>query len=92
MELPLTSVLDFQVPLFKDTDDKFLRELSLKAQLYVFSPGDTIIYAGDMGREMYIIRKGICEVHDFLYIIHLCVYTYLFIYLIYLSIYNHYLC
>ena len=28
----------------------------------MFAPGDIVLYAGDMGREMYSIRKGYVEV------------------------------
>ena len=51
-----------QVPLFRETDDIFLKQLALRAQAYTFCPGDTIIYSGDMGREMYCIRRGKCDV------------------------------
>ncbi|XP_022094111.1 uncharacterized protein LOC110981133 isoform X3 [Acanthaster planci] len=51
-----------QVPLFKDCDAAFLRMLALKTHAYLFTPGDMIVYEGDMGREMYFIRRGTCEV------------------------------
>ncbi|XP_071851243.1 uncharacterized protein [Apostichopus japonicus] len=51
-----------RVPLFKDCDSGFLRQLSLKTHTYLFMPGDIIVYEGDMGREMYFIRRGTCEV------------------------------
>ncbi|XP_070566365.1 uncharacterized protein [Ptychodera flava] len=50
------------VPLFKDCDPSFIRMLSLKTHAYLFTPGDIIVYQGDMGREMYFIRRGTCEV------------------------------
>ncbi|KAJ7372503.1 hypothetical protein OS493_019012 [Desmophyllum pertusum] len=51
-----------KVPIFMETDASFLRELSLKTTSYLFSPGDFIVYAGDMGREMYCVRRGLVEV------------------------------
>ncbi|RMX52129.1 hypothetical protein pdam_00015157 [Pocillopora damicornis] len=51
-----------KVPIFMETDAIFLRELSLKVTSYLFSPGDYIVYAGDMGREMYCVRRGLVEV------------------------------
>ncbi|XP_071795542.1 uncharacterized protein [Asterias amurensis] len=51
-----------QVPLFKDCDAAFLRMLALKTHGYLFTPGDMIVYEGDMGREMYFIRRGTCEI------------------------------
>ncbi|XP_074616516.1 uncharacterized protein LOC141875947 [Acropora palmata] len=51
-----------KVPIFMETDENFMRQLSLKAISYIFSPGDCIIYAGDMGREMYCVRRGLVEI------------------------------
>lgn len=51
-----------KVPLFKDCDSGFLRQLSLQTHAYLFMPGDIVVYEGDMGREMYFIRRGTCEV------------------------------
>ncbi|XP_044173366.1 LOW QUALITY PROTEIN: uncharacterized protein LOC114949688 [Acropora millepora] len=51
-----------KVPIFMETDENFIRQLSLKAISYIFSPGDCIIYAGDMGREMYCVRRGLVEI------------------------------
>jgi len=51
-----------KVPIFMETDAGFLRQLSLKTTSYLFSPGDYIVYAGDMGREMYCVRRGLVEV------------------------------
>lgn len=68
-----------------ETEDSFLRKLSLKTTSYLFnpgksialdikdncgtqisclysSPGDYIVYAGDMGREMYCVRRGLVDV------------------------------
>lgn len=39
-----------------------MRLLAQKAQTYVFTPGEIIVYAGDLAREMYCVRRGICEV------------------------------
>ncbi|XP_068721829.1 uncharacterized protein [Montipora capricornis] len=51
-----------KVPLFMETDVNLIRELSLKTTSYIFSPGDCIIHAGDMGREMYCVRRGLVDV------------------------------
>ena len=53
------------IPFFKHVDDSFLREVSLTTSVYLFAPGDMILYSGDMGREMYCIRKGYIEVSSF---------------------------
>ncbi|XP_068704187.1 uncharacterized protein [Montipora foliosa] len=51
-----------KVPMFMEADANFIRELSLKTIPYIFSPGDCITYAGDMGREMYCVRRGLVDV------------------------------
>uniref|UniRef100_A0A7M5XLN7 Cyclic nucleotide-binding domain-containing protein n=1 Tax=Clytia hemisphaerica TaxID=252671 RepID=A0A7M5XLN7_9CNID len=51
-----------KVPIFMNTDDSFMRQLTAKLITYVFMPGDTIVYSGDVGREMYIMRRGLVEV------------------------------
>ncbi|XP_032231588.2 uncharacterized protein LOC5507177 [Nematostella vectensis] len=47
-----------EVPLFIECDENFIKQLSLCTTSYIFKPGDYIVYAGDMGREMYCIRRG----------------------------------
>ncbi|CAH1786243.1 unnamed protein product [Owenia fusiformis] len=51
-----------KIPLFLDTDETFMRRLSLKAHVYTFSPDDIVVYAGDMGREIYCVRRGTLEI------------------------------
>ena len=50
------------IPFFAHTDVCFLRQLSHTTVTYMFSPGDVVIYHGDMGREMYCVRRGYLEV------------------------------
>lgn len=51
-----------KVPIFMNTDISFIKQLSAKLITYVFIPGDMIVYSGDVGREMYIMRRGLVEV------------------------------
>ena len=51
--------------MFKETDDAFLRALCMKTKQYEYSKGDVIVYAGEMGKEMYMIRRGCCDVSAF---------------------------
>ena len=50
------------MPLFEGCDPEFFRLLAMNADSYVFCPGDFIVYAGDIGQEMYCVRRGIVEV------------------------------
>lgn len=47
-----------RVRIFQDCDPGLLVELVLKLKLQVFSPGDYICRKGDVGKEMYIVKRG----------------------------------
>ncbi len=52
-----------KMPLFAFTGDPaFVRQISVVTSFYFFAPGDIVIYGGDLGREMYVIREGYVEV------------------------------
>ena len=53
-------------PFFENTDPSFLRQVSLASQTYCFAAGDIVLYAGDMGKEMYFVKKGYVEVSVYL--------------------------
>jgi glucose-6-phosphate 1-dehydrogenase len=53
-----------RVPLFQGTDAVFLHTVALALKSVVFSPGETVIRKGDIGREMYFICRGTVEVLD----------------------------
>ncbi|XP_070539833.1 cyclic nucleotide-gated channel alpha-3-like [Ptychodera flava] len=47
-----------KVPLFKDCESALLRDLVLKLQYRMYSPGDYVCRNGDIGREMFIVSVG----------------------------------
>jgi cyclic nucleotide gated channel len=47
-----------QVRIFQDCEPGLLEALVLKLKLQVFSPGDYICRKGDVGKELYIVKRG----------------------------------
>ncbi len=51
-----------KVPLFRGASDELIRAIALELRPVIFTPGDTIMRAGEPGREMYFISRGSVEV------------------------------
>ena len=50
------------VRFFQDLHSAELHELACFVHFYQFSPGDVILYNGDVGNELYCIKRGHVEV------------------------------
>ncbi|OQV19410.1 Cyclic nucleotide-gated cation channel alpha-3 [Hypsibius exemplaris] len=63
-ELALRVHLDTlkRVNIFQDVEPGLLADLVLKLKLEIYSPGDYICRKGDIGKEMYIVKRGQLEV------------------------------
>ncbi|GAX77256.1 hypothetical protein CEUSTIGMA_g4702.t1 [Chlamydomonas eustigma] len=47
-----------KISIFKGLEASFITSVSLKMRIVMFTPKEVIFMAGDMGLDMYIIRKG----------------------------------
>ena len=50
------------ISLFSQLDDLMLGEICLSLRTRIFLPKDMILFKGDVGRELFIISKGVVEV------------------------------
>jgi len=50
------------VPSFSGASESFLKEIALEMKPSLYLPGDTVVRAGERGREMYFISRGSVEV------------------------------
>lgn len=51
-----------KVPLFQGAGPQLLREIAIELRAALFTPGDYIFRAGEIGRHMYFISRGTVEV------------------------------
>jgi len=51
-----------RVPLFEKADASLIRDIILQLEPVVFTPGDYIVRAGELGRDMFFISKGMVTV------------------------------
>ena len=50
------------ISIFSEIDDLLLGEICLSLRTRIFLPGDMILFKGDIGKELFIIAKGVVEV------------------------------
>mmetsp|Transcript_16356 Transcript_16356/g.35337 ORF Transcript_16356/g.35337 Transcript_16356/m.35337 type:complete len:716 (+) Transcript_16356:3619-5766(+) len=50
------------ISFFSEIDDLLLGEICMSLRTRIFLPGDMILFKGDVGKELFIIAKGIVEV------------------------------
>ncbi|KXJ13549.1 Cyclic nucleotide-gated channel rod photoreceptor subunit alpha [Exaiptasia diaphana] len=58
----LTGSIISNIPLFSDADLPFIRLLATKARPCQFHAKEYIFRKGDIGQEMYLIKKGLVEI------------------------------
>jgi voltage-gated potassium channel len=49
------------VPMFREAPDAFIREVALELRPLVLMPGDYAVRAGDKGRSMFFVSRGVLE-------------------------------
>jgi len=50
------------ISFFSEIDDLLLGEICMSLRTKIFLPGDMIFFKGDVGKELFIISKGVVEV------------------------------
>ena len=50
------------VPFFEGTDTGFLKKVTKIVSSNLHCPGDFVYHAGDLGEEMYFVRRGFVEI------------------------------
>ena len=50
------------ISFFSEIDDLLLGEICMSLRTKIFLPGDMILFKGDVGKELFIISKGVVEV------------------------------
>ncbi len=51
-----------QFPLFRGTEEAFIRDVALQLKAVVYLPGDTIVLAGSRAENMFFLTRGAAEV------------------------------
>ena len=51
-----------RVPIFRDADPTFVRDVAEQLEPVVHMPGDYVVRAGDLARSMYFISRGTVEI------------------------------
>lgn len=62
LSLVLRRELIEQVPFLQGASDHLIRDLCLKLKPIVFTPGDYVVVAGEVGNEMYFVSHGALDV------------------------------
>ena len=51
------------VPIFKNLEEHILKAFAPAIQRYLFPPGEFIIQHGDLIHELFVIRRGVCQIY-----------------------------
>ncbi|XP_055341339.1 uncharacterized protein LOC129590239 isoform X2 [Paramacrobiotus metropolitanus] len=50
------------VPIFKNIEENILKNFAPAVRRYLFPPGEYIIQHGDLINELFVIRRGVCQI------------------------------
>ena len=51
-----------KVPIFKDADPQFIRDIIMNLKPVIYTPDDNVVTAGEIGYEMFFISRGTVKV------------------------------
>ncbi len=51
-----------KVPLFQDTSEEFIKDIAQQIRPILFLPGDIVMRAGEVARDMYFVSRGTVEI------------------------------
>eukprot|EP00948_MAST-09A_sp_MAST-9A-sp1_P002472 g2472.t1 len=63
LSLHLFKELLVKVPFFEGEDEEFLGRVCMSMETEIYMPNEYVVREGEIGRELFIVNKGECQVH-----------------------------